>query len=100
MVTIRFELSRAGSISFLLLGIGVYCPVQFHDEPQLHAVEVEDERAHRLLPSEFQTVKPAVAQRFPEDPLGWRHDLTQLLCSELHLRRRTSHPLNRAPSPT
>jgi hypothetical protein len=63
LITLRSERGIARKVTWI---VGVLSSIDFDDESFLATHEIDDIRADGLLPNEFETAKPSVAQREPQ----------------------------------
>src|SRR5437868_14437371 len=73
--------------------------IDLNHEALLAADKIDAIRPDRLLTSELQPAKPAIAQREPQDPLGTRAAPPQGASATGRLKLSASHRLPLTPGP-
>jgi len=66
----------------------VLATVEFHDHTTLNTQKINDKPTDRLLPTELETMQPAVTQMVPKPPLGLSHRAAEMPDEALPVRRR------------
>jgi hypothetical protein len=69
-ISLCFE--DGGSLGILTTQFEVLAAIELDNQPRRFAAEVHHIRGYRHLPTEFQSIEPAVAQSKPQRALGIR----------------------------
>src|SRR5262249_40962065 len=96
LITLRSERGIARKVAWI---VGVLSFIDFDDESFLATHEIGDIRADGLLPNEFETAKPSVAQREPQlrFSIGGLAAKPPLYANLLSIR--TTHDVGFSPHP-